>query len=235
MSDIHTAKFISATPNAEAIMAKAARSCFDPYDENFNAVDIINKCIEWGHWSVFEQANMALRFKTTRIVSHQLVRHKSMSFIQQSQRYYSGGIEFHFSGLEELADGSKPSFNVSHGWANRKTAVAYHSKEAYNWAISNGIPRDIAREVLLECAETHVTCNGTVRSWIHYIQARTGKGAQREHRMIAEEAKTMFCIAFPIVAEALGWVEVVYNDGSDGCTKTKRHKTIDETKEGGNG
>lgn len=208
-------KLISVTPKAEEIIAYCARVSNPTNQENHETVDrLLDYCVRHGHWSVFEMANLVLEINTTRAISPQILRHRSFTFQEFSQRYAST-----LEGLGGLypphlrRQDQKNRQNSTDDLKAEDTQLFYrrihaHFAEAedlYSEMVSKGIAKECAREVLPLAAPTRLYMNGTIRSWIHYINLRSGNGTQLEHRQIAEAAKAIFVKQLPIIAKALSW------------------------------
>jgi thymidylate synthase (FAD) len=208
-------KLISVTPNAEETIAYCARVSNPNNQENHETMDkLLGYCIRHGHWSVFEMANLVLEVNTTRAISPQILRHRSFTFQEFSQRYAST--------LEGLG-GLYPPHLRRQDLKNRQNStddlkpedtqlfyrrIAQHFAEAedlYLEMVSSGIAKECAREVLPMAAPTRLYMNGTIRSWIHYIELRSTSGTQLEHRQIAEAAREIFSKELPIISKALLW------------------------------
>lgn len=215
ISSLPSVKLISITPNAEELIAYCARVSNPSNQENHETMDrLLGYCVRHSHWSVFEMANLVLEINTTRAISPQILRHRSFTFQEFSQRYAST--------LEGLG-GLYPPHLRRQDHKNRQNStddldakdtqlfyrrIAQHFAEAedlYSEMVSKGVAKECAREVLPLAAPTRLYMNGTVRSWIHYIELRSSNGTQLEHRLIAEEAKAIFSQQLPIIAKALSW------------------------------
>ena len=204
-------KLISITPNAEATMAYCARVSSTNQD-NPDYAGLLRYCIKHKHWSVFELATMTLEIETCRGISTQILRHRSFTFQEFSQRYAaidSSGVEIYAArrqdkknrqnSVDDLPDDIKEEWIKIQG-ENWKQAFKH-----YTWAIDNGIAKECARFILPLGTSTRLYMSGTIRSWIHYIELRSANGTQEEHKKIAESAKAVFCQELPSVAEALNW------------------------------
>lgn len=163
------------------------------------------------HWSPFEMAHMVVEINTTRDIARQVLRHRSFSFQEFSQRYANAN-ELGFSTREARLQDNKNRQNsleiddkeLQDAWQELQTDVLIEAKRAYDWAINAGIAKEVARSVLPEgLTQSRLYMSGTVRSWIHYINERIGNGTQKEHRLIAEQALPMLAVDFPTVAEIL--------------------------------
>lgn len=174
---------------------------------------LIKYLIKHAHWSPLEMASACLEIDTTRDIAHQIVRHRSFSFQEFSQRYAdpaSMGDQFIVREArlqdEKNRQNSIPLDPESDGhsvlqgaWQNKQQRVIDAAKEAYEWAIDNGIAKEQARAVLPEgCTKTRVYMNGTLRSWVHYIELRGANGTQKEHMDIAHACAKVIAEIFPL-------------------------------------
>ena len=208
-------KLISVTPDAEKMMAYVARVSNPNNQENPNYAKLLGYCIKHNHWSVFEQAFMTLELGTTRGVAAQVLRHRSFTYQEFSQRYADSSM---------LAD-QIPMFDLRRqDTKNRQNSIddidpfvkqefeikiRRHFDEAmtlYQSMLDMGIAKECARFVLPLATPTRMYMSGSVRSWIHYITLRSANGTQKEHMEIAEACKKIFVEQFPTCAEALEWV-----------------------------
>lgn len=188
-----------ATDSAEMFLPKdiisyCARVSNPANQENYSTADkLLSYCIKHQHWSVFEMVNIVMEIETTRDIARQILRHRSFSFQEFSQRYAA------------VTDMSPPREARLQDWKNRQNSIETSDEEikkeweivqkvlisdaigAYEWAINKGIAKEVARAVLPEgLTMSRMYMNGTLRSWIHYCQLRMGNGTQKEHREIAE-------------------------------------------------
>ena len=169
------------------------------------------------HWSPFEMVSACLEIETTRDIARQILRHRSFSFQEFSQRYANPLEDLKFSLREaRLQDpknrqnsvpvDSADNVDLIMDWYKKQTEAWNAATKAYTWAIENGIAKEQARAVLPEgMTESRLYVNGTIRSWIHFIELRSGNGTQKEHMDIANECKSLFIETFPTIAEALEW------------------------------
>ena len=157
------------------------------------------------HWSPFEMVNICLKIVTTRDIARQILRHRSFSFQEFSQRYASP--EMVFNEREARLQDTKNRQNsletedteLCEKWAQVQQECGAKAKEAYEWAIQNGIAKEQARAVLPEGLTTSILyMNGTLRSWIHYLQIRMSKETQKEHRIVAQGCYHAICGVFPL-------------------------------------
>ena len=169
---------------------------------------LIKYLIKHQHWSPLEMANATLEIETTRDIAHQIVRHRSFAFQEFSQRYADPAeMGEQFTLRECRLQDTKNRQNsietdndeLSRIWAIKQQMVINASKEAYEWAIENGIAKEQARVVLPEgCTKTRLYMNGTLRSWVHYIELRGANGTQKEHMEIAHACAKVIAEIFPL-------------------------------------
>ena len=170
---------------------------------------LIKYLIKHQHWSPLEMANAVMEIDTTRDIAHQIVRHRSFAFQEFSQRYANPAeMGEQFTLRECRLQDTKNRQNsietdnddLSRMWAIKQQMVINASKEAYEWAIENGIAKEQARVVLPEgCTKTRLYMNGTLRSWVHYIELRGANGTQKEHMDIAHACAKAIAEIFPLV------------------------------------
>lgn len=208
-------KLTWATPNAEALIVEMARVSAPKNKGNMEtAPKLLRYLINNKHWSPFEMANMCVEINTTRAISPQILRHRSFSFQEFSQRYADPN-ELGSAVMPHLRrQDNKNRQNSTDDLAEkigkeklaefyRRTSVLYEESEhLHKEMISAGVAKECARGVLPLNTQTSLYMNGTLRSWIHYIQLRCDPGTQFEHREIAEAARRIFCAQFPIIGEA---------------------------------
>ena len=172
---------------------------------------LLNYLVKHQHWSPFEMVNACLEIETTRDIAHQIVRHRSFSFQEFSQRYANPqDMEEAFTYREPRLQDTKNRQNsievhdqqLEMDWGHMQKEVIKMSKEAYDWAIKNGIAKEQARVVLPEgLTKTKLYMNGTLRSWVHYIELRGANGTQKEHMEIAHECAKVIAKIFPLMKE----------------------------------
>ena len=173
---------------------------------------LIKYLIKHAHWSPLEMVNACLEINTTRDIAHQIVRHRSFSFQEFSQRY-ADPKEFgeQFVTREARLQDKKNRQNsieidseedIHHAWAAQQQKVIDKATEVYEWAIKAGIAKEQARVVLPEgCTKTRLYMNGTLRSWIHYIDLRSAHGTQKEHAEIAKACAKVIADIFPLMKD----------------------------------
>ena len=207
-------KLMSVTPDAEITMGYVARVSNPKNQANPNVAGLLKYCIKHGHWSVFEQAHMTLEIDTTRGLAAQILRHRSFTYQEFSQRYADSSLLGDTIPLPELRKQDlKNRQNSTDDMDDRKVKwynyrMQKHFKEGmklYQNMLKDGVAKECARFVLPLATPTRLFMTGSVRSWIHYIELRSGHGTQKEHMDIANACKDVFRAQFPIVSEALGW------------------------------
>ena len=208
-------KLISVTPDAEKMMAYVARVSNPNNQENPNYAKLLGYCIKHNHWSVFEQAFMTLELETTRGVAAQVLRHRSFTYQEFSQRYADSSLLAETIPLPELrrqdTKNRQNSIDDIDPFVKQEFEIKMrrHFDEAmvlYQSMLDQGIAKECARFVLPLATPTRLYMSGSCRSWIHYINLRSANGTQKEHMEIAEECRKIFAEQFPTVAEALEWV-----------------------------
>lgn len=173
---------------------------------------LIRYLIKNQHWSPLEMVNMCLEIETTRDIARQMLRHRSFSFQEFSQRYADPTQELDFVTREARLQDDKNRQNsielddandgLKIEWNKRQREVIECAKNAYQWAIANGIAKEQARAVLPEGnTVSRLYMNGTLRSWIHYIQLRSANGTQKEHIQIAKKCAEVIATVFPMAKE----------------------------------
>ena len=211
-----TVKLISVTPDAEKHIAYCARVSNPNNQDNENISRLLGYCIKHGHFSIFEQAFMTVEINTTRGLAAQILRHRSFTFQEFSQRYADTSFlseqiplfelrrqddKNRQNSIDDITDEIRSKYNV---------LIREHfakAKGLYDQMLKDGIAKECARFILPLATPTRLYMSGAVRSWIHYISLREKNGTQKEHMDIAKECKKIFCEQFPTVAEALGGIE----------------------------
>jgi len=207
-------KLVSITPDAEKTMAYIARVSNPSNQDNENYSGLLKYCIKHNHWSVFEQSSMTLEIETTRAIAAQILRHRSFTFQEFSQRYADsnllGSIELpklrkqDSKNRQNSTDDLDPNVIQS---LNMQMGTLFGSSLAlYNQMLELGVAKECARMVLPLCTPTRIYMTGSCRSWIHYINLRSAHGTQKEHMDIAEGCRKVFTEQFPAVSEALEWI-----------------------------
>ena len=206
-------KLISVTPDAEKTMAHIARVSNPNNQDNPNYAGLLRYCIKHNHWSVFEQSSMTLEIETTRAIAAQILRHRSFTFQEFSQRYAQsnelGKIELPDLRRQDTKNRQNSIDDVDPFVKQKLEAqmitLFSSAQSLYNQMIEEGIAKECAIMVLPLCTPTRIYMTGSARSWIHYIELRSANGTQKEHMDIANACKSIFIDTFPTIAEALEW------------------------------
>tara|TARA_Y100000004_G_scaffold192308_1_gene252625 strand:- start:559 stop:1269 length:711 start_codon:yes stop_codon:yes gene_type:complete len=215
---------ISVTPEAEKTIGYIARVSNPANQENPKVSGLLKYCIKHGHWSVFEQATMTLEIHTTRAIAAQVLRHRSFTFQEFSQRYADSSLLAETIPLPELRRQDTKNRQNSIDDLDPFTVQKYqilmqhHFADAmriYQEMLDSGIAKECARNILPLCVPTKMYMTGNLRNWIHYIQLRSANGTQKEHQEIALAAKQHFICQFPTISEALEWCP----EGDCGCSQ----------------
>ena len=206
---------ISVTPDAEKTIGYVARVSNPNNQDNPNVAGLLRYCIKHHHWSIFEQAFMTLEIETTRGLAAQVLRHRSFTFQEFSQRYADTNLLDSKIDVPELrSQDLKNRQNSNDDIPSEKkeeysALIANHFNDAmnlYNSLLDAGVAKECARFVLPLATPTRIYMSGSVRSWMHYIDLRSAHGTQKEHMDIANGCKKIFVENFPAVSEALEWV-----------------------------
>ncbi len=209
-------KLVSVTPDAEKHMAYVARVSNPNNQGSDNFAGLLRYCIKHQHWSVFEQAFMTVEINTTRGLAAQILRHRSFTFQEFSQRYADTNLLDSIIPVPELrSQDSKNRQNSNDDIPQEKkeeyqALIARHFSDAmdlYNALLDKGVAKECARFVLPLATPTRIYMTGSVRSWVHYIDLRSAHGTQKEHMDVAEGVRKIFTEQFPVVSEALEWAK----------------------------
>ena len=206
-------KLVSITPDAEKTMAYIARVSNPSNQDNEKFAGLLKYCIKHNHWSVFEQSSMTLEIETTRAIAAQILRHRSFTFQEFSQRYADSTKlgEIPIPELRRQDEKNRQnSTNDLDEFVKQKLELQMNTlfssaTALYQQMLEEGVAKECARMVLPLCTPTRIYMTGSCRSWIHYIELRSAHGTQNEHMDIAQACKTVFIEQFPIVSEALEW------------------------------
>ena len=207
-------KLITVTPKAEETMGYVARVSNPKNQDNPNVAGLLKYCIKHGHWSVFEQAHMTVEIETTRGLAAQILRHRSFTYQEFSQRYADSSLLADEIPLPELRrQDLKNRQNSTDDLDQRKVnhynrKMQQHFKQGmrlYQNMLKDGVAKECARFVLPLATPTRIYMTGSVRSWVHYIDLRSAHGTQKEHMNLVENVRKIFVEQFPIVSEALEW------------------------------
>ena len=208
-------KLITVTPKAEETMGYVARVSNPNNQDNPNVAGLLKYCIKHQHWSVFEQAHMTVEIETTRGLAAQILRHRSFTFQEFSQRYADTNLlaeEIPMFDLrsQDLKNRQNSNDDIpKNKKADLQQKIAEYfveSMDLYNELLASGIAKECARFVLPLATPTRLYMTGSCRSWIHYINLRSAHGTQKEHMDVVAECKKIFVQQFPSVSEALEWV-----------------------------
>ena len=210
-----TVKLISITPDAEQTMAYIARVSNPNNQDNPNYAKLLGYCIKHNHWSVFEQSTMTLEIETTRGIAAQILRHRSFTFQEFSQRYADSSLISDYIPVPDLRrqDTKNRQNSIDDIGEYEKLQLQGKIQEhfvegmrLYKELLAHDVAKECARFVLPLATPTRIYMTGSCRSWIHYITLRSANGTQKEHMDIALECKDIFKEQFPSVAEALEWI-----------------------------
>ena len=209
-----TVKLITVTPDAEQLMAYVARVSNPSNQDNEKYAGLLKYCIKHNHWSVFEQSSMTLEIETTRAIAAQILRHRSFTFQEFSQRYAAstalGDIDLPELRKQDLKNRQNSTDDLDpkmvEKFEKQMITLFSSSKALYEQMLSQGVAKECARMVLPLCTPTRIYMTGSCRSWIHYINLRSAHGTQKEHMEIAESCRKVFTEQFPSVSEALEWI-----------------------------
>ena len=210
-----TVKLVSITPDAEKTMAYIARVSNPSNQNNDDFSGLLKYCIKHQHWSVFEQSSMTLEIETSRAIAAQILRHRSFTFQEFSQRYADTNLiankipvpalrkqdlKNRQNSTDDLDEFVKQDIEMT------ITAHFNNAEKLYKRMLEAGVAKECARMVLPLATPTRLYMTGSCRSWIHYINLRSAHGTQKEHMDIAEACREVFTEQFPIVSKALEWV-----------------------------
>ncbi len=210
MNNVH---LVTATPDAEKTMAYIARVSNPKNQDNQDFRKLIKYCINNEHWSVFEQAYMTLQIETNRGIAAQILRHRSFTFQEFSQRY-ADSSQLGVIPIPELR--RQDTKNRQNSTSDLPETISLEFQEEikiqfnktinlYQKMLEKGVAKECARFILPLATPTRIYMTGSCRSWIHYIKLRSGHGTQKEHLDIAIKCKGIFSSQFPTVADALDW------------------------------
>ena len=206
--------FVNITANPEQTMAYIARVSNPNNQDNENYAGLLRYCIKHQHWSVFEQSSMTLEIETTRGLAAQILRHRSFTFQEFSQRYADSNLlgEIELPELRRQDTKNRQNsiddldFAIVEKLEKQMNTLFSSSLALYNQMLESGVAKECARFVLPLATPTRLYMTGSCRSWVHYINLRSAHGTQKEHMDIAEACRKVFTEQFPSVSEALEWV-----------------------------
>ena len=206
-------QLVSITPDAEKTMAYIARVSNPSNQDNENFSGLLKYCIKHQHWSVFEQSSMTLEINTTRAIAAQILRHRSFTYQEFSQRYADAKL-LETIDLPELRRQDDKNRQNSIDDLDKEVVEKLNKQmntlfssafSLYNQMLKLGVAKECARMVLPLATPTRIYMTGSCRSWVHYINLRSAHGTQKEHMDIANDCKKIFIEQFPAVSEALEW------------------------------
>ena len=209
-----TAKLISATPDAEKHIAYCARVSNPKNQENDNFSGLLKYCIKNQHWSIFEHAFLTVEINTSLAIATQILRHRSFTFQQFSQRYADSTelqLELPVPDLRKQDTKNRQNSTddlgdyVKLGLQEEIRKHFEYSLKLYNKMLGVGVAKECARFVLPQATQTRLYMSGSLRSWMHYIDLRSAHGTQKEHMEVAEAIRCIFTCQFPTISSALGW------------------------------
>lgn len=198
-------KLVWTTPNGEQLIGDMARVS-SPANQGTDARKLVGYLINNNHWSPLEMVNACFEINTTRDIARQLLRHRSFSFQEFSQRYASVDVLEEAPNREVRLQDSKnrqasidtDDYRLTQDWNYYQSTARHYAQEAYDWALSKGIAKEVARSVLPEgLTSSRIYMNGTIRSWFHFCQLRCGNGTQKETKAIADEIKSILSEHYP--------------------------------------
>ena len=211
---MNIAKLVSITPKAEETIAYIARVSNPKNQDNDQYEGLLKYMIEHSHWSPFEQAYMTIEIQTSLAIATQILRHRSFTYQQFSQRYAEKNLinesidlpdlrrqdtKNRQNSIDDITDDVKSHFNA------RIRKHFDESTQLYNDLLDQGVAKESARFVLPQATTTRMYMTGTIRSWMHYIDLRSGHGTQKEHMDIANQIKDIFKINMPVIASTMNW------------------------------
>ena len=205
----HSVQLVHATPNAESLVAYMARVSNPDNQDNPESERLIRYLIKHKHWSPFEMVNMCVQIETTRSVAAQILRHRSFSFQEFSQRYAQPtqpatlpqlrrqDTKNRQNSIDDLDPYTVKDFMV------KMNSLFELSESLYKEMLQAGVAKECARDVLPLSTPTKLYMNGTLRSWIHYCDLRCANGTQYEHKLIADQVKSLIEQQFPTIYNAV--------------------------------
>ena len=204
-----TVEFVWATPNAEKLIVQMARVS-NPANENYweTGPNLIRYCLKHKHFSIFEMCNLCIKIRTERDISAQILRHRSFSFQEYSTRYAEAqSYTVPAFRRQDTVNRQNSIDDLSQDMKNQLAAMTEQTlnqcEETYQTMLRLGVAKETARRILPLCTKTTLYMNGTLRSWIHYLELRRSKETQLEHREIAEGIKQIFQEQFPVLANVI--------------------------------
>jgi thymidylate synthase (FAD) len=198
---------VSVTPKAEENIVYIARVSSKREDKKSKPEGLLNYLIKHKHWSPFEHSHMSIEIETSKAIGIQLIRHRSFTFQEFSQRYQN--VELMGEMFEEIefrkqCEDNRQSSTEIHDGANAEAKrILLDIKSLYQGLLEDGVARETARMILPLCTKTRIHMTGSIRSWVHFLELRDDEHAQKEIQLIAKEIKRIFVEEFPIISKAL--------------------------------
>ena len=214
LNENHYSTLVNSTPDAEKNIAYCARVSNPNNQQNDNISGLLSYCIKHKHWSIFEMAFMTVEINTNRGIAAQVLRHRSFTFQEFSQRYADTTYLAEEIPMFSLRSQDNKNRQNSIDNVNQEIVFKWNrqvrehfakGKALYDAMIEDGVAKECARFILPLATPTRLYMSGSIRSWIHYIDLRSSNGTQKEHQDIALSCKDIFKSQFPIISEALQW------------------------------
>ena len=198
---------ISTTPKAEENIVYIARVSSKREDKKSKPEGLLNYLIKHKHWSPFEHSHMSVEIETSKAIGIQLIRHRSFTFQEFSQRYQDvtllGDMFEDIEFRKQCEDNRQSSTEIYEGSNAEAKRILLDIKSLYQGLLEDGAARETARMILTLCTKTKIHMTGSIRSWVHFLELRDDKNAQKEIQLIAKEIKRIFVEEFPIISKAL--------------------------------
>tara|TARA_Y100000310_G_scaffold342951_1_gene448398 strand:- start:414 stop:1034 length:621 start_codon:yes stop_codon:yes gene_type:complete len=198
---------ISVTPKAEENIVYIARVSSQREDKKSKPEGLLNYLIKHKHWSPFEHSHMSVEIETSKAIGIQLIRHRSFTFQEFSQRYQNvsllGDMFEEIELRKQCEDNRQSSTEVHESSTAEIQYILLEIKSMYQGLLEDGVARETARMILPLCTKTKIHMTGSIRSWVHFLELRDDKYAQKEIQLIAKEIKRIFMEQFPIISKAL--------------------------------
>ena len=199
------------TPAAEQAIVEIARVSSSRTDKSVKPEGLINYLIKHKHWSPFEHGYMSVEIETSKAIGIQLIRHRSFTFEEFSQRYQDVnkiGEMFEPVELRKQAEDNRQSSTelINEDFSDEIFDLLMNTQQLYNKMLNNGVARECARMILPMCTKTKIHMTGSIRSWIHFLDIRDDEHAQKEIQLVAQKIKRIFMEQFPIISKALNYV-----------------------------
>ena len=202
-------KLISVTPKAEENIVYIARVSSKREDKKSKPEGLLNYLIKHKHWSPFEHSHLSVEIETSKAIGIQLIRHRSFTFQEFSQRYQNvsllGEMFEEIELRKQCKDNRQSSTEVHKGSDAAVNVLLLEIKHMYESLLQDGVARETARMILPLCTKTKIHMTGSIRSWIHFLELRDDEHAQKEIRLIAKEIKHIFIEEFPTISKSLNY------------------------------